>query len=136
MANDCEMNTPPLDFGTAPLAGVFDPATQTIQIRCSRGASYDVGLSDGNHFDGGTRRMRRGASNDYLEYELFQTATAPDRWGSNPGQRRSSTEADINPGVHDGSNWQGFNFRGVINPDQPTPPSGTYTDNIVVEVEI
>lgn len=132
--NDCAIDTPSLSFGTAPLVGSFDPITQTITIRCSAGAAYTVGMGNGNNFDGGWRRMRQGATGNYLRYELYKTAISSERWGSVGSERRSSATAEINPGVYDGATSQGYTYRGVIDPTQSTPPSGTYTDNIVVDV--
>lgn len=135
VVNDCVINAPNLNFGVAPLAVGFGPATQTLNIRCTSGAAYTVGLNDGNNFSAGWRRMRQGATSNYLRYELYKTTTSADRWGSVGAQRRSSASADTNPGIYDGTSSQGFTYRGVVDPTQPTPPVGTYTDNIIVDVQ-
>ena len=44
--NDCLITAPDLDFGSAPLAGSFDPVTRTILIRCSAGADSNAGVYD------------------------------------------------------------------------------------------
>lgn len=133
--NDCAISAPDLDFGVAPLAGLFEEATRTISIRCSAGAAYTVGLGDGAHPDGGRRRMRQGATGNYLRYQIYQTPASNDRWGSAPAERRDSATAEISPGVYDGIVQQGFTYRARIDPDQMTPPPGLYTDSIVVDVE-
>ena len=130
---DCRITAPDLDFGAAPLAGSFDPVTRTISIRCSAGASYSVGLSDGDHFSAGSRRMR-SAAGDFLRYEIFKGLSGSNRWGVAGTERRGSETADINPGIHDGSTLQGFSYRGVVDAAQPTPPGGSYTDTIVLDV--
>lgn len=132
--NDCAISAPDLDFGAAPLAGVFDEATRTISIRCSAGAAYTVGLSDGAHPDGGWRRMRRGATADYLRYQIYQTPSSMDRWGSAPAERRGSASAETNPGVYDGTVQQGFTYRARIDQGQATPSAGLYVDSVVVDV--
>ena len=132
--NDCAISAPDLDFGNAPLVGSFVETGQTISIRCSAGASYSVGLSDGNNFDGGWRRMRRTASNDYLRYEIYQAPASGTRWGSVGGDRRSSATAQVNPGTYDGIVQQGFTYGARIDPAQTTPPEGEYVDSIVVDI--
>lgn len=133
--NDCAINAPALDFGAAPLVGSFSAVTRTISIRCSAGTEYSVGLSNGNHFEAGSRRMRLGASGNYLRYEIFQGASSSNRWGDQSGERRNSGTAETNPGIYDGSVQQGFIYRAVIDPAQAGPPVGTYVDHVVVDVQ-
>src|SRR5690606_24267530 len=128
--NDCVLNAPALDFGAAPLAASFPEVTRTITVKCTTGSAYTVGLGDGNHFSAGSRRMRRGATSDYLRYEIYQGVGTNDRWGSTPGERRSSAGADANPGVYDATTEQGFTYRARVDPSQDTPATGVYTDNI------
>lgn len=132
--NDCIITAPDLAFGAAPLAGTFNPVTRTISIRCSAGAAYTVGLDNGTNASGSTRRMRCAATSDYLAYDIYRDTVSTDRWGSIGAERRSSAGADNNPGLYDGSTLQGFTYRAVIDPAQPTPPAGTYTDTIILDV--
>lgn len=129
---DCAINSPNLDFGSAPLIEGFDPVTQTITIRCSKGSNYTVGISDGMHASGSQRRLEAGGN--YLLYEIYQGVSSQTRWGQTGSARRSSGQADIQPGNYDGLSWQGFTYRAEILPDQPTPPPATYTDTLVVDV--
>lgn len=129
---DCAINSPNLDFGSAPLIEGFDPVTQTISIRCTKGSNYTVGISDGLHASGSQRRLEAGGN--YLSYEIYQGVSSQTRWGQSGSARRSSGQADIQPGNYDGLSWQGFTYRAEILPDQPTPPPATYTDTLVVDV--
>lgn len=131
--NDCIITAPDLDFGAAPLVGSFNPVTRTILIRCSAGAAYTVGLDDGDHPNGATRRMANGG--DYLAYEIYQSTTSPDRWGAVGGARRSSAAADSNAGIYDSVTTQGFTYRAEIAAGQPNPPPGSYSDTIRVDVD-
>lgn len=131
--NDCVITAPTLDFGSAPLAGSFNAITRTIQIRCSAGSSYSVGLDNGTHASGTARRMQSGTN--YLNYEIYKTASSSDRWGPFSAERRSSATADTNAGIYDSVTMQGYTYRAVIDPNQITPPSGTYSDRIRVDVE-
>ncbi|MFT4054739.1 MAG: spore coat U domain-containing protein [Novosphingobium sp.] len=132
---DCQITAPDLAFGTAPLAGSFNPVTRTISVRCSFGSSYTVGLGNGQNFSG-TRRMREGTSANYLNYEIYRgNSVSAGRWGSAiTAERRSSAAADTNPGIYDGSTLQGFTYRAVIDPAQTTPAAGTYADTIIVDI--
>lgn len=130
--NDCIITAPNATFGSAPLVGSFNPVTRTILIRCSAGAAYMVGLSDGDNPDNGVRRMRSGG--DYLRYEIYKTVSSSDRWGSIGTARRSSADADTNAGIYDSATTQGYTYRAAILPGQTTPPAGTYSDTVRVEV--
>lgn len=129
---DCAIEAPDLHFGSAPLVAGFDPVAQTLHITCTKGSDYSVGLSDGQHASGVTRRMAHNGS--YLEYQLYKSSSGFERWGDIGSERRSSASADFNPGTPDGAAAQGFTYRGEILPEQTTPPPDTYTDAIVVDV--
>lgn len=131
--NDCIIAAPDADFGASPLAGSFSTITQTIHIRCSAGSVYTVGLDDGSHASGGVRRMRSGG--DYLIYEIFKGPSGTDRWGPLGAARRSSAAADNNAGIYDSVTSQAFTYRARIDPAQPTPPAGSYSDTIRLDVE-
>ncbi|MCL6688105.1 Spore coat protein U (SCPU) domain-containing protein [Pseudomonas citronellolis] len=129
---DCQLSAPAVNFGSAPLIAGFRPVQQRIQVRCSKGTSYDVGLSDGVNASGGQRRMASGGNR--LAYELYKSSSGSERWGSAGTERRPSSSAELNPGSLDGLTYQGFDYRAEILPDQPTPPAGTYSDSVVVDV--
>lgn len=131
--NDCIIQAPTADFGSAPLAGSFNPVTRTIQIRCSAGAAYTVGLDNGAHPSGSVRRMQSGTN--YLAYDIYKSSTSPDRWGQIGPARRSSASADTGAGTYDSTTLQTFIYRAAIDPAQPTPPAGNYSDTIRLDVE-
>lgn len=135
VTNDCVIAAPNIDFGQAPFAANFNAVTGTILIRCSAGASYSVGLSNGNYYSGGWRRMNNATTGEYLQYDIYQTSTSTLRWGSSGAERRSSSTADTNPNVYDGVVNQGFTYKARINPSQTTPGVGTYKDSIVLDVQ-
>ncbi|MEN5059774.1 spore coat U domain-containing protein [Luteimonas sp. TWI1416] len=135
LENDCAIAAPPLDFGSAPLAGAFGPVVQHITVRCSAGAAYTVGIDDGQHFSAGWRRMRDDlAPTQFLRYALYKGAASGERWGSVGAERRSSAGAELNPGVHTGATAQGFTYRALIDPTQATPPPGVYRDTLRVDI--
>ncbi|MEE4450988.1 spore coat U domain-containing protein [Novosphingobium resinovorum] len=132
--NDCIITAPNAAFGSAPLVGSFNPVTRTILIRCSAGAAYTVGLDNGANADNGVRRMRSGTSSNYLRYEIYKTASSADRWGPTGAARRSSATADSNAGTYDSVTTQGYTYRAAILPGQVTPPAGSYTDTVRIDV--
>lgn len=134
VANDCTITAPNIRFGSAPVVSGFAPVTgQTINIACTKGSAYTVGLSDGQQplSVGGRRRMM--SSGNYLAYDIFKSAGTT-RWGSVGSARRASADAEINPGNGLGNGSQVFNYNAKIYTDQATPPAGEYLDSVVLDV--
>lgn len=133
VANDCTISAPSISFGSAPVVSAFSTISQTISVNCTKGSAYTVGLGDGTHpvSVGGRRQMMSGGN--YLAYDIFQSAGTT-RWGSVGAARRASTTAEVNPGTGLGSGSQIFNYNARIYTDQATPPAGTYTDSVVLDV--
>lgn len=133
VVNDCQITTPPIAFGSAPVISGFSTVTGQASVACTKGSAYTVGLSDGQHpvSVGGRRQMISGSN--YLAYDIFVSAGTT-RWGSVGAARRASSAADINPGNGQGTGSQVFNYNAKIYTDQATPPAGTYLDNVVLDV--
>lgn len=84
-----------IDFGnvTRTNAAVNLSATGTITVNCSAGTPYQIGLNGGSNSTGaaatpaaGERRMRQGATTNYVAYDLFQ-GTGSTFWGNVSGNR-------------------------------------------------
>jgi len=134
VTNDCQITAPNISFGSAPVISGFTAVIgQTINIACTKGSAYTVGLSDGQNplSAGGRRRMISGSN--YLAYDIFKSAGTT-RWGSVGAARRASSTAEVNPGNGLGTGSQVFNYNAKIYSDQTTPPAGTYLDNVVLDV--
>lgn len=134
VTNDCQITAPNISFGSAPVISGFTAVTgQTINIACTKGSAYTVGLSDGQNplSVGGRRRMVSGGN--YLAYDIFKSAGTT-RWGSVGAARRASSTAEVNPGNGLGIGSQVFNYNAKVYTDQATPPAGTYIDNVVLDV--
>lgn len=134
VANDCVITAPNISFGSAPVISAFVTVSgQTINLACTKGSAYTVGLDDGQHAVsvGGRRRMISGSN--YLAYDIFKSAGTT-RWGSVGAARRASSDAEVNPGNGLGTGSQVFNYNARIYTDQATPPAGTYIDNVVLDV--
>ncbi len=133
VANDCQITTPAIAFGSAPVVSAFTTVTGQASVACTKGSAYTVGLGDGQNpvSVGGRRQMISGSY--FLAYDIFQGAGST-RWGSVGATRRASSSAEINPGNGLGTGSQVFNYNARIYTDQATPPGGTYLDNVVLDV--
>jgi len=135
VANDCTITAPNISFGSAPVISAFATVTgQTINLACTKGSAYTVGLDDGQHAVGVGGRRRMISGSNYLAYDLFKSAGTT-RWGSVGTARRASADAEVNPGNGLGTGSQVFNYNAKIYPDQSTPPPGTYLDSVVLDVQ-
>lgn len=131
VTNDCVINARDLDFGASPLINYFPQVSGNVSVKCSAGAQYSLGLSDGLHASGGVRRMH--SNGHYLNYEIYKQDQA--RWGSTGGERWSSDAASLRPGAYDGSTTQGYSYTAKILTGQSVPPDGVYTDRLVIDVQ-
>jgi spore coat protein U-like protein len=81
VATTCSMTVTPVAFGVYDPTGPNAPATPagalngtgTISVKCTKGASSQIGLGFGNNPLAGTNR--RMAGTDFLAYELYQPST-------------------------------------------------------------
>ena len=92
-------------------------------MQCASGAAYQVGLDNGQHASGTTRRMQ--GPGGLVTYELYRNTTRTQRWGS-------TLNTDTVTGSGNGAN-QTLTVYGRV-PNQTTPSAGTYNDTITVTV--
>ncbi|MBC3435956.1 spore coat protein U domain-containing protein [Pseudomonas sp. BW16M2] len=133
VTNDCQITTPNISFASAPVVAGFGTVSQSVSVSCTKGSNYTVGLDDGQNVSGGRRRMKSSANN-YLAYDIFKSAGVV-RWGSVGAARRSSSDAEVNPGAGTGTGSQVFNYNAKVYTDQATPPAATYTDSVILDVQ-
>lgn len=133
VTNDCQITTPNISFGSAPVVAGFGTVSQSLSVSCTKGSNYTVGLDDGLNVASGRRRMKSTANN-YLAYDIFKSASTV-RWGSSGTARRASTDADVNPGAGTGTGSQVFNYNAKVYTDQATPPAASYTDSVILDVQ-
>ncbi|WP_313432465.1 spore coat U domain-containing protein [Pseudomonas sp.] len=133
VSNDCQITTPGISFGSAPVVAGFGTVSQSVSLSCTKGSAYTVGLNDGENVSGGRRRMKSSAGN-YLAYDIFKSAGTV-RWGSLTTARRASSDADVNPGNGTGTGSQVFNYNAKVYTDQATPPAASCIDNVILDVQ-
>jgi spore coat protein U-like protein len=97
--------------------------TSTVTVQCASGAAYQVGLDNGQHASGTTRRMQ--GPGGLVTYELYRNTTRTQRWGS-------TINTDTVSGTGNGAN-QTLTVYGRV-PNQTTPSAGIYNDTITVTV--
>lgn len=119
---NCSVNATTMNFGSAGVLLGNADATSTIGVQCSNGVSYQVGLGNGNHASGATRRMAGGGG--FVTYELYRDNARTLRWGSAAGSTVLGTGS---------GGAQNLTVYGRV-AAQVTPAAGTYTDTIVVSV--
>ncbi|MEY8772159.1 spore coat U domain-containing protein [Erwinia sp. ACCC 02193] len=129
VTNDCTTITAPnVSFGSAPLVGSFNAVSQSINVICTKGSTYTVGLSNGGYAVGAQRYMASGSNR--LAYEIYKNATTS-RWGPTGTERVASSAA--NSITTDGLT-RTFNYTARILTSQATPPAGNYSDSVVVDL--
>lgn len=125
------INLGTLDFGNYfVLNTVIDAKTTAgngdMQIRCSPGTRARIRLDKGIH---GTsisdRRMKHASLSNTVQYQLYTSAARTTVWNDTTGTTIDfNDDTPVNVSVY-----------GRI-PIQTSPPSGVYTDQVVVTLEI
>lgn len=129
VTNDCTTITAPdISFGSAPLVSSFNTVSQSINVICTKGSTYTVGLSNGSHAVGAQRYMTSGSNQ--LAYEIYKSATTT-RWGPTGTDRVSSTGANS---VSTDGLTRTFNYTAKVLTTQNTPVAGSYTDSVVIDL--
>lgn len=132
VTRDCQITAPPINFGTAAFVGSFSPVVQSVTIRCTKDAAYTVGIGDGANYSSG-RRLANGGN--FIAYEIYFPANSLSRWGSAGTERKSSADASTNAGIYTGTSDQTFAYKAQVLAGQSTPPAGTYSDTLVLDVQ-
>ena len=123
VTSQCSVSASTLDFGAVGLLLANTDGTSNVTVQCASGAAYQVGLDNGQHASGTTRRMQ--GPGGLVTYELYRNPTRTQRWGS-------TLNTDTVAGSGNGSS-QTLTVYGRV-PNQTTPSAGTYNDTITVTV--
>lgn len=122
--NSCRVAATDMNFGliNPPQNAVHE--TSSIRIQCMPNTPWRVGLDNGLHFDGSTRRM--AGADGFVKYQLYLDEGRTKIWG-NAGTNMAG-------GVTDGSgNIPSLTVYGKV-PPQPDLKSGSYSDTIIITV--
>ena len=130
VTNDCiTITAPDVNFGSAPLVSNFPTVSQSIAITCTKGSAYTVGINNGANAGSGTVRNMLSGSNT-MSYDIYKGATN-NRWGP-AGTERWASSAPSSVSADGTVNT--FNYTAKVLTGQNTPPAGSYTDTLVVDV--
>jgi spore coat protein U-like protein len=126
--SSCSVVGNTLDFGQVSQGGSGGQRPQTnINVTCTLGLPFQVGINDGSHADNGQRRMQNDVTTTaFLAYELYKSLTGNDRFG----------DAIISQRVNGTGNGQTpviVPVFGQILAGQ-SAPTGNYLDNAVITV--
>jgi spore coat protein U-like protein len=133
VTGNCTVSASAMSFGTSssPISANVD-ATGTITVLCSNGAAYSLGLDNGTNFSGSTRRMRLGATSNYVSYGLYTDTGRSLAWTTTTSTTSCTGGTNTcSLGTGTGAN-QTVTVYGRV-PAQ-TPAVGSFTDTVVVTV--
>jgi len=119
---NCNIVTHDLDFGTA---GIIDhdlTANTTLEVTCTPGSRFSIGMGNGENHDGSRRRMRDG--DKFVTYGLFQGPGGTAPWGSLRGVDTFDDKAEASDNNR--------TVYGIV-PRQVALP-GRYSDTVVVTI--
>lgn len=117
------------------LFGTYNPfdttdtdQTATVDVTCSNGAAYNIGLGLGTKTGATvtTRGMTGGTGSDILNYALYSDTGRTSNWGDTVD---TDTVSDTGSG-----SMQSTTVYGRIPQGQTTAPVGSYTDTVTVTV--
>ncbi|WP_196800049.1 spore coat U domain-containing protein [Thioalkalivibrio sp. ALJT] len=129
LEDSCELTTAPTDlsFGTVGLLNTDHTATSTVAVTCTDGAAYDLVLNAGLHDDGTTRRMEQAG--EHVSYRLYSDSGFTALWGND------TTFGSVVSATGTGEEAE-FTVHGRVESadNASTPPGGTYSDTVTIEV--
>lgn len=129
ITNDCTtISAPNVNFGSAPLVRNFPTVSQSIAITCTKGMVYTVGINNGGYAVGNVRNMASGSNR--MSYEIYKSG-AGTRWGSVGSERWSS---GVSSQVSTDGLLRTYNYTAQVLTSQTTPPQGTYSDTLTVDI--
>lgn len=130
VSDSCSVSATQLDFGAIdPLdnANNDTDATSTVDVTCSNGTSYDVGLDTGSGGDGTiTGRAMDDGNGNTLNYGLYTDTERTTNWDDAGGTNTVTGTGDGTALSH--------TVYGRVPSGQENTPVGTYTDTITVTV--
>lgn len=130
---NASVSTTALNFGsTSALASNLD-ATATITVQATNTTPYSIGLNNGSNASGSQRRVRLGATANYLNYNLYTNAARSQAWSTTTSASScTSGAATCSLGTGNGLS-QNITVYGRV-PSQTIPATGTFTDTVVITV--
>ena len=137
LSGTCTLNTGGLNgFGNWPAgsADLQNTALGVVSVTCTPGVSFAVGMTAGQHWDGGLRNMSNGA--ETVPYILWTDSAGTVPWGDAGLSLIEPAYAETHPAPAQNSNGTGSsqNFFVWGNAMISGKPAGTYTDTVTITV--
>jgi len=118
----CSVSASNMAFSSMPTGTTTSSnATSTLTVNCSNGAAYSVALDNGQNVSSSQRRMRLGATSNYINYNLYSDSGYSVPWATLTGQTGS------------GSN-QTITAYGNVPSAQAIATPGSYSDMVTVTI--
>jgi spore coat protein U-like protein len=128
VVSNCKTTTSDLNFGSvSSMAAGPITGTSTLNVQCTNGTPYQIGLSNGLNSTGGTNRFMKSASTaDLVRYDLYQNAARSIRWGNNNAAGGDTLNNQTGSGVYTPITIYGQAF------PTATVTAGNYSDTVTV----
>jgi spore coat protein U-like protein len=128
----CTVNAATLDFGSTGLLASPITASTSLSVTCSNTTPFSVGLDNGANFST-TRRMKLGATANFIPYGLFTDAGLTNAWTTASSSTACATTNSCALGTGDGST-QSITVFGQVPALGTGPTPGAYTDTVTITV--
>ncbi len=124
VTKQCLVTAQTLDFGSKGVLSGSTNATGQVDVTCSSGTPYAIGMDAGLNGGGNINARKATLGSNSIGYQIYLDSGHTMVWGTGSGTTAGSTGT--------GSD-QAFPVYGQI-PAQSTPGPGTYTDTVIVTV--
>jgi spore coat protein U-like protein len=128
----CTINAATLDFGSTSLLATLIDATTTLSVTCSNTTPYSVGMDNGVNFSA-TRRMRQGATANFIGYDIFTDSARTNEWTTASSSTTCTAANSCFLGTGNGS-AQSITVYGRVPALGTGPTPGAYTDTVTMTV--
>jgi len=129
---DANVSVTSMNFGSTSLSSNID-STATITVQATNTTPYSISLDNGVNASGSQRRVRLGATSNYLNYNLYTDSARTSLWSTTSSTTSCTGGAGTCiTGTGTGSN-QTVTIYGRV-PTQSAPATGVFVDNVVITV--
>lgn len=123
--NDCRVIAGDMDFGPRGLLDQDVTATSTVDVTCTAGSAFNIGLGYGIGGSTVNNRYMRTTQGNQVRYQLYKDEAHTQPWGL-----LADGLSSLNTGT---GITRGLTVYGLV-PAQITPPPGSYSDTVTVTV--
>jgi spore coat protein U-like protein len=128
----CSVNAATLNFGSTGLLASPITASTSLSVTCTNSTPYSVGLDNGANFST-TRRMKLGATANFIPYGLFTDAGLTNAWTTASSSTACTSTNSCALGTGNGS-AQSITVFGQVPALGTAPTPGAYTDTVTITV--